>query len=127
MKYLLDTDVVIDHLRRKKILTEQLLNNGTISIITLGELIYGAYKSAYPQKSLITLKEDLAILDFEVININEMNVAEFGRIKADLEIRGERLDDFDLLIASTALVNNLVLVTRNKKHFKRIKGLKLAD
>lgn len=127
MKYLLDTDVVIDHLRRKKILTEQLLNNGTISIITLGELIYGAYKSVHPQKSLITLKDDLQILDFEVININEMNVAEFGRIKADLEIRGERLDDFDLLIASTAIVNNLILVTRNIKHFKRIKELKLKD
>lgn len=127
MKYLVDTDIIIDHLRKKIAIIEQILDNGTISIITLGELIYGAYKSAQPQKSLIILKEDLEILNFEIININEMIMAEFGRVKADLETKGKRLDDFDLLIAATAMINNLTLVTRNKKHFKRIKGLKLVS
>lgn len=127
MKYLVDTDVIIDHLRRKVALTEQILDEGAISIVSLGELIYGTYKSSHPQKSLITLKEDLQILDFEIINLNEIIMAEFGRIKADLEIKGERLDDFDLLIAATAVVNNLILVTRNIKHFKRIKNLKLNE
>ena len=56
-----------------------------------------------------------------------MVIAEFGRMKAELEIKGERLDDFDLLIAATASVNGFILVTRNTKHFKRIKGLKIAD
>lgn len=128
MKYLIDTDVLVDHLRRKTSIDEEMLDYGSaISIINLGELIYGAYKSVHPRESLITLKKDLDILDFEIINLNEVVIAEFGRIKADLEIKGERLDDFDLLIAATAVVNNLILVTRNIKHFKRIKGLKLAD
>ena len=125
MKFLVDTDVIIDHLRKRKAIQEQVLDYGVISIITLGELIYGTYKSIHPQKSLVSLKRDLQILDFEIINIDEVVIAEFGRMKAELEIKGERLDDFDLLIAATALVNSFIFVTRNIKHFKRIKGLQL--
>lgn len=125
MKYLLDTDIIIDHLRRKNFIQEEILGSGAISIITLGELIYGAYKSINPQKFLVVLNKDLYILDFEIVNISETIVAEFGRMKAALEIKGEKLDDFDLLIAASAKVMNLTLVTRNVKHFKRIKGLKL--
>lgn len=127
MRYLLDTDVIIDHLRKKKPIQEQTLDNGAISIITLGELIYGAYKSAHPDKSLITLKNDLQFLELEVINVNEIILAEFGRVKADLEDKGERLDDFDILIGATAKNRNLILVTRNIKHFRRIEGLRLWE
>lgn len=127
MKYLVDTDIIIDHLRNKISIKEQILESGAISIIVLGELIYGAYKSIHPQKSLVTLKESLLILDFKIINLNEVIIAEFGRIKAELELKGERLDDFDLLIAATAIVNDLMLITRNIKHFQRIPGLKLVD
>lgn len=127
MKYLVDTDVLIDHLRKKKDLPEQVLDDGVISIITLGELIYGAYKSTHPDKSLAILKQDLQLLDLGIININELIMSEFGRLKADLEVKGKRLDDFDLLIASTAKVLNLSLITRNVDHFKRIKGLKLVS
>lgn len=126
MGYLLDTDVIIDHLRRKNPLQEEVLDGGAMSIISLGELIYGAYKSVYPQKSLVTLREGLQILDLQLIDISEPIIAEFGRMKADLEKKGKRLDDFDLLIAATALENNLMLVSRNTDHFKRIKGLKLT-
>ncbi len=128
MKYLLDTDIIVDHIRKKQIISEEVLENGaSISIITLGELVYGAYKSDNPQKSLITLKENLYILDLEIKNLNEVAVAEFGRIKADLEKKGSRLEDFDLLIAAIAKTLNLILVTRNLDHFKRIKDLKLSD
>ena len=47
----------------------------------------------------------------------------FGRLKADLEKAGSPLDDFDLIIASCAIAHNLILVTNNAKHFKRITGL----
>lgn len=117
MKYLVDTDILINHFRKKEAIPELILEQGVISIISLGELIYGAYKSIYPQKSLIILKKNLQILDFEIINLDEIIIAEFGRRKADLEIKGVRLDDFDLLIAATALVKKLILVTRNIKHY----------
>lgn len=127
MKYLIDTDVIIDHLREKEAIPEQILDESAISIISLGELIYGAYKSVYPQKSLIILKKNLQILDFEIIKLDEIIIAEFGRIKAGLEAKGERLDDFDLLIAATALVSDLTLLSRNIKHFSRIKELKIHN
>ena len=51
----------------------------------------------------------------------------FGSIKADLERRGTPLADFDLIVASTALVLNYVLVTNNKSHFKRVPGLRMEN
>ena len=50
-------------------------------------------------------------------------MSKFAAIKVYLEKKGKRLEDFDLLIAVTALVNNLTLVTYNKRHFERIEGL----
>lgn len=128
MKYLLDTDIVVDHLRRRKSISEDVLGSGAaISLITLGELIYGSYKSDNPKKSLTVLRESLYMLGLEIENLNEVIIAQFGRIKAELERFGSRLEDFDLLIAATAQVLNLTLVTRNINHFKRIKELKIKD
>ena len=51
----------------------------------------------------------------------------FGELKASLEKSGKIIDDMDLLIASTALTRNLVLVTNNEKHFNRINGLEIEN
>ncbi|MBI4036224.1 type II toxin-antitoxin system VapC family toxin [Candidatus Daviesbacteria bacterium] len=127
MKYLLDTDILVDHLRKKKFLDKDILEKGAaISIITLGELLYGVYKSDNPTKSYELLKYTLNILNLGMLNLNDEIMIEFGKIKAELEKDGKRLEDFDLLIASVALENNLTLLTRNMNHFKRIQGLKLA-
>ncbi len=126
MKYLLDTDVLVNHLRGKESLSSEVLMHGAaISIITLAELLYGVYKSDNPDKSLRKLEEDLELLELPVENLNEVIVAEFGKIKTDLEIKGSRLEDFDLLIAACAITKGMTLVTRNVKHFQRISGLKL--
>ena len=63
----------------------------------------------------------------EAIPIGLESTEIFGLLKAQLEIAGNRLDDFDLIIASCAMAHNLTLVTNNTKHFKRIDGLKLAN
>lgn len=127
MKYLLDTDIIVDHLRKKKFLDSDILKSGAaISIITLGELLYGVCKSDNPSKSLEFLKYSLTSFKLDILNLNEQVMARFGRIKADLEKHGRRLEDFDLLIASVAAVNDLVLVTRNLDHFRRIEELELA-
>lgn len=127
MRYLLDTDIIVDHLRRKKPIREEILDNGVISIITLGELIYGAYKSIHPHKSLITLKNNLQLLELEVINLNEIILAEFGRVKADLENKGKRLDDFDLLIGSTAKNIQSYACHKKYKTFQAIEDLRLWE
>lgn len=52
-------------------------------------------------------------------------------ISSDLYARlrkgGKMLDDIDILIAGVSIANNLVLITHNKDHFKRIEGLEIAD
>ena len=52
---------------------------------------------------------------------------EYARLRVRLEQQGTPLDDFDLLIAATALQEDLTLVTANKRHFERIEGLRLED
>jgi tRNA(fMet)-specific endonuclease VapC len=64
----------------------------------------------------------LEILDFDA------GCAEvYGRLRAELEARGERLAEADLMIASIALRHGLLLVSGNTRHFGRIPGLKLEN
>ena len=51
----------------------------------------------------------------------------FGEIKAGLQKSGHTIDDMDLLIAATAIAQNMVLVTHNTKHFEHIPGIRLVD
>jgi len=48
-------------------------------------------------------------------------------LKAELESRGERLDDLDLQIASIAIETKSTLLSNNTSHFKRITGLRLMN
>jgi tRNA(fMet)-specific endonuclease VapC len=47
--------------------------------------------------------------------------------KARLQKAGTPIDDFDLLIAATAITHKLVMVTNNTNHFKRVASIKLED
>jgi tRNA(fMet)-specific endonuclease VapC len=51
----------------------------------------------------------------------------FGLTKTMLKKKGKIIGDFDTLIASIAMTNNLILVTRNKKHYENIDGLKIES
>ena len=68
------------------------------------------------------LKNSLPIIDFT------METAKvYAKIQADCVKRGKTRPVFDLLIASTAIANNLILATCNYKGFKGITGLKVED
>jgi tRNA(fMet)-specific endonuclease VapC len=127
--YLLDTDTIIYSLKGHKGVIRNLENHVQdsvkISIITLLELYYGAYKSERVSGNLAKIKTIESSLD--IIPVGKESAEIFGRLKASSQKKGTPLDDFDLIIASCALANNLVLVTNNTKHFKRIEGLKLDN
>ncbi|OGM11189.1 hypothetical protein A2V80_00625 [Candidatus Woesebacteria bacterium RBG_16_39_8b] len=126
MKYLLDTNVLVDYLRKNVRINEDVLESGAgISILTQGELYYGAFKSKAPEVNLVLIDDMISEYGFPVIDIDDKAVLEYARVKANLEEKGKRLEDLDLLIAASALSIKLTLVTRNVKHFERIKGLKL--
>ena len=117
---------MVDLLRRKVRFKEEFLEEGSgISVITRGELVYGAYKSDRPKENLRLIKGLIVEARLQVLDINEEIIDRFGELKVELEQQGRRLEDFDLLIAATAINLGLTLVTSNVKHFARIKGLKM--
>ncbi len=62
-----------------------------------------------------------------VLPLTEESVMISGEIYAELRKKGNPLDDIDLLIAGTAVSDNMVLITRNKHHFERIRGLEVEN
>jgi tRNA(fMet)-specific endonuclease VapC len=51
----------------------------------------------------------------------------YAKEKVRLKIKGKILDDFDLLIGSTAIFNNLTLVTKNVSDFDRLEAIEIQD
>ena len=86
------------------------------------ELYYGAYRSGRERniEAVHELKERI-----EVLRLTENSAEIAGRIVAELESRGERIDFRDALIAGIVIENDVALFTRNVKHFARVEGLKL--
>ncbi len=129
MDYLIDTDVSIDFLKNQKPaidLFHKLTNESIkISVITLIEIGYGIEKSYQPKKKKKQFRDFINEFSIAIIPVDSIISEEFVRLKIDLEKQKNPLSDFDLLIAATAIANNLSLVTRNAKHFKRIKNLSL--
>lgn len=129
MAFLIDTDIIIYSLKGNETVHRWMLENKNlpkfISVVTYGELVYGARKSRYPEKNMATANRVAEL--FPVIDINKGIMEVFGELKARLESSGKRMDDMDLLIAATAMYMNLSVLTNNKDHFSRIDELKLES
>jgi tRNA(fMet)-specific endonuclease VapC len=127
--YLLDTDTIIYALkgdpRVTRHLEEKAAQAKALSVISYGELFFGAMKSAMPQANLAKIRRVAELLP--VIEVTQAVMETFGSLKADLQQRGRGVDDFDLVIASTALVLNYALVTNNERHFRGIPGLRVEN
>lgn len=95
-----------------------------LSIITFYEILSGL-------KHRDALKQLDLFLKFtkhnSVLPLTEGSTTISSDLYARLRKVGKMLDDIDVLIAGVAIANNLVLVTHNKDHFKRIEGLEIAD
>jgi tRNA(fMet)-specific endonuclease VapC len=129
MPYLIDTDIVINSIKGNTKVNQKIGEYGTIpkaiSIITFGELLYGAKRSTQRDKNTSIVYRLAEI--FPIVGITRSTIEAFTDIKMALDMKGERIEDFDLLIAATALSLNYTLVTNNAKHYKRIEGLQLEN
>jgi len=121
MKYLIDTDWVINHLKGKNRVVrklEELAPEGVaISVISLAEIYEGVYYSKNPLKSQQFLEEFLAP-DLRVLNVDQEICKIFGKERGRLKQQKKMISDFDLLIASTCLYHNLTLLTNNRRHYE---------
>jgi tRNA(fMet)-specific endonuclease VapC len=127
--YLLDTDTIIYAIKGEPQVTRRLEETAgqpkAVSVITYGELFFGAMKSAAPQANLAKVRRVGEL--FPVIEVSRAVMETLGSLKAEMQKRGKALDEFDLVIASTALVCGYSLVTNNERHFRNIPGLRLEN
>ena len=127
--YLLDTDTLVLLLRGRKPVVEKfeahLQHPRAISVISYGELLYGALKSARSLENAAKVRHLGNLMP--VIEVSPTIIETYAALKADLEKQGNKIDEFDLIIAATALERGSAVVTFNVRHFSAVKGLKVIE
>jgi tRNA(fMet)-specific endonuclease VapC len=129
LAYMLDTNICIyvmksypPDLREKfDALAEQL----SISSITLGELHYGAEKSARRVENLTAIEHFAARL--EVLPFGEKAAAHYGQLRAELERTGTPCGPHDMQIGGHARSEGLILVTNTMREFQRMPGVRVEN
>lgn len=130
MKYLVDTNVCIRYLNAQSTAIERRLTDlspGQVALCSIvrAELLYGALKSAQPQRNTERLAYFFS--GFPCLPFDDHAAQVYAEIRVQLEKAGTPVGPNDLLIAATAIANRLVLVTHNAQEFGRIEGLVLED
>ena len=129
-RYLLDTNTCIyvhreqppEVLARFRRLTS---GEAVVSVITYGELLFGAEKSAMRTKVIEVLQEFISLV--QVLPLSTEVAQTYGSIRANLEVKGISIGGNDLWIAAHAKTAGLTLVTNNEREFRRIPGLKVQN
>lgn len=127
-QYLLDTNICIYYIKGLYALKAKFKEIGPencfISEITLAELKFGVAKSTAIEKNRQALEHFLSgVQILPIFPALDLYASE----KALLQKSGKIIDDFDLLIGTTAVAFDLIMVTNNTKHFNRIHNIKLED
>jgi tRNA(fMet)-specific endonuclease VapC len=133
VSHLLDTNSLIDHLRRGPAskVTARLATAPPGSIylcsVVVAELIYGALRSGPAHQAanlalIASLRQLFASLPFD-----DRAAEEYGQVRAHLAALGTPIGPNDLMIAAIALANRVTLVTHNTAEFSRVPGLALED
>lgn len=131
--YLLDSDILINLLRRapSTMLIAKLASvppeQQFTSSITLGELVYGAYKLQARTDELLQQLEESLLPNLPVLPFDSAAAQYYGEVRAELERRGMGLGDADLRIGCIALAHGFTMVTGNVRHFQRIPRLTVEN
>ena len=127
--YLLDTNIISFFVKGNHNIAQKInktsISNITSCVFVHSECYYGIKNEEQARRLIPTydgIFESIYIFDFTL----EASI-EFTKQKKRLKESGNIIPDFDLMIACTALANDLILVTNNTKHFERIEGLELQD
>jgi len=128
MSWLLDTNVLIHAQRgapaqvRARLITIS-PDHAAVSVMSVAELWYGAAKAAAPEAKRSAWRKYLE--GFVVLPFDRAAAELHGELRH--ELRREPIGDRDLVIACTALVNDLTVVTANVREFARVPGLRVED
>ncbi|MEY4516844.1 MAG: hypothetical protein RL180_1190 [Pseudomonadota bacterium] len=129
IKYMLDTNIAIYVIKHKPIHVLNQFNRHAnqmcLSMMSVSELLHGAEKSQFPEKTLQTVEDfisRLAILDYDYAAASQ-----YGDIRAKLERKGTPIGVNDMHIAAHARSCGLILVTNNMREFERVEGLRIEN
>jgi tRNA(fMet)-specific endonuclease VapC len=128
MNYLLDTNICIFYLNGRFDIKDKVKKAGKqncyISEITVAELKFGAEKSEHKEANRVIMSEFIS--EMQIVPIFS-SLDLYATEKARLSKAGTIIDDFDLLIGVSSIINNMIMVTNNTKHFERIEQIELED
>ena len=133
MSYLLDTDTISNLLRRvpSTSLIARLAGvtpeEHFTSSITVGELLYGAYRLGLQGAVLRGRLEALLTPGWPVLPFDRAAAQQYAELRATLQRLGTPIGDADLRIAAIALTHQLIVVTANTRHFARVPGLTIEN
>ena len=129
LRFMLDTNICIYVIKNKpagiRERFERQAEELCISTITLGELLFGAEKSARPDQNRVGVEEFVGRLEIRPFTASA--AAHYGQIRADLGRRGLVAGGHDMLIGGHARSEGLVVVTNNRREFERMSGLLLEN
>lgn len=129
MRYLLDTNIVIAAMKGNAAVVARLettsLEALVLSTVVLGELEFGAEKSAHSGRNRARLAELAERLPLAVVDAETSR--RYGRIRAELEQAGTPIGANDTWIAAHALALEATLVTDNIREFSRVSGLSVEN
>jgi len=129
LKYMLDTNIAIYTLKnrptRVRAAFKKHAGEMCLSSVSLGELIYGAEKSAQVERNL-TVIEGLAAR-MKVQSFDTQAAMHFGQLRAELAKSGRLIGPYDMMIAGHARALGLILVTNNRREFDRVPGLRVEN
>ena len=116
---LLDTSVIIAHLRGDEAVTRRLMETEFlhVPVIAIGELHYGALKALETEEALRQIEEFLTAVS--VLDTDRAAAQWYGRVKKGLAERGTPIPENDIWIAALAARHGLPLAHRDA-HFRQI-------
>jgi tRNA(fMet)-specific endonuclease VapC len=119
---LLDTNIIIGLFANDQAILTRLSETDHLFIpsIVLGELYFGAYKSAHSEQNVRRIEEFVAAS--AVLVCDAVTAAYYGRIKKALREKGRPLPENDIWIAALAQQHGLIVISRDQ-HFKEIESL----
>ncbi len=129
-RYLLDTNICIYIAKHnppevRERFARHAANDLAMSVVTLGELIFGTEKSQARERALAVIKNLTKLIP--IYSLPEAVGEYYGQIRADLQRQGQIIGNNDLWLAAHARAENWILVTNNEREFLRIAGLQVEN
>lgn len=130
IRYMLDTNICIYIARGQPLSVRQrfearALRELAMSMVTVGELRFGAEKSQSRDQALATIGQLVSMIQPCALPVAAAE--HYGRIRAALQLAGQPIGNNDLWLAAHALAEDWTLVTNNTREFARVPGLRIEN